>query len=253
MPSSRPTVLVLLAVVCAVVLSGRPVAARASAGVVPDAPVLSPRQASAPPELVVKFEEAAVLAAELTPGGEAVFWSVAREPQGYVNRIVRRQGLAVVDAQGGARFDLDEAEEVPLKAVWGVVDVATGAFAVAAPEGFELREIPFPTRPFEVGAPGVLNRFRHPFDQLHLLVVRPRVGAWELEAWDRSPRDRDGEDDDRVTTRLEDLSALEATGPAPPEIFEEGDVLVVIHPHTLEVFAARIGAPPGQAPKGGGR
>jgi hypothetical protein len=203
---------------------------------------------------VVKLEEASVLAAGLTPGGDAVFWSVAREPQGHVNRVVRRQGLAVVDAQGGARFELERREEVPLKSVWAVVDGATGAFAVAAPEGFALRVIPFPRRPFEVGAPGVVDRFRHPFDQLHLLVVRPRVGAWELEAWDRAPADRDGEDDDRVTTGLEDVRALAASGPEAPERFEEGDVVVVIHPRTLEVFAARIGAPPdpGGGPKGGG-
>ncbi|HUP21533.1 MAG TPA: hypothetical protein VNB06_01170, partial [Thermoanaerobaculia bacterium] len=90
--------------------------------------MFSARQASAPPELAVTFEEAAVVAAGLTPGGDAVFWIVAREPQGYYQQIVRRQELAVADVLEEARFE-PEGGAVPLKSVWAVVDVASGGFA----------------------------------------------------------------------------------------------------------------------------
>jgi hypothetical protein len=46
-------------------------------------PVSLSAGASAPPELALTFEESAVVAAELTPGGEALFFSLVRVPLGY--------------------------------------------------------------------------------------------------------------------------------------------------------------------------
>lgn len=214
-----------------------------------DSPLFRAAEASAPPDLLVTFEEAAVMAAELTPGGDAVFWSVAREPLGYHQRVVRRSGVVVVDALGEARFSLEDGGAVPLKSVWAIVDLESGAFAVAAPPGFRLRPLPFPGRAFEVGAPGVVNRLRHELESLYLLVVRPGVGAWQLEAWDRGPKDRSGADDGRVLTSLEDLEPLEPAGPDPPERFAGGDLIVVVEPAELRYYATRLlGAP---APGGG--
>ncbi|HSL81913.1 MAG TPA: hypothetical protein VLF66_04005, partial [Thermoanaerobaculia bacterium] len=201
------------------------------------------RQASAPPELEVTFEEAAVLAAGLTPGGDAVFWSVAREPLGYHQRVVESYGFAVVDALGEARFEPAEGT-VLLKSVWAVVDLARGGFAVAGPPGFRLRQVPFPGRGFEVGAPGLVNRLRHELESLFALVVRPGVGAWRLEAWDTSEKDRDGEDDGRVLMGLEDLEPLEASGAGPPDRFARDDVIVVVDPVELRFYATRLLGPP---------
>lgn len=208
-----------------------------------DRPVFALREASAPPELAVSFEEAAVLAAGLTPGGDAVFWSVAREPQGYFQRVVGRRGVEVVDALGEARFEPEDGA-VPLKSAWAIVDLASGAFAVAAPPGFPLERVPFPGRAFEVGAPGVVNRLRHAGEALEVLVARPGVGAWRLATWDASPQDRDETDDDRVLLGLEDLEPFEASGPGPPERFAQGDVIVVLDPRTLRVYATRLLGPP---------
>jgi len=135
-------------------------------------PVPLGRAASAPAELVVTFKEVAVLASELSPGGDAVFFSVAREPQGAFNRIVRRSGVEVVDGLGEALFEPAEGF-VPPKSVWVVADVATGGFAVAAPEGFLLRQVPFPGIPV-AQAPGVFLQLvqagpeDHTVFQLHL-------------------------------------------------------------------------------------
>ena len=233
----------LSAGLAATLLIFAPGAARALAAPAPTGPQFSVRQASAPPELEITFEEAALLAAGLTSGGDAVFWSVAREPLGYHQRVVASQGLTVVDALGEARFEPEEGAVLP-KSVWAVADVATGGFAVGAPEGFRLREVPFPGQGFEVGAPGLVNRLRHELESLFALVVRPGVGAWEIQAWDTSARDRDGEDDGRVLMALEDLEPLEAAGPGPPERFARGDVIVVIDPVSLRFYATRLLGPP---------
>jgi hypothetical protein len=195
----------------------------------------------------VTFEEAAVVAAGLTPGGEAVFWSVGREPLGSVQRVVRHQGVEVVDAQGEARFE-PETGAVLLKSVWAVADLSTGAVAIGAPLGFVLREIPFPGNGFAVGAPGRVNRLRHPKSALDLLMIRPGVGAWRLRAHDTSAKDRDGEDDDRVLTDLDDLEPFDPGGPEPPERYLRDDVLVVLDPHDLAFYSTRLrGAPaPGE-------
>jgi hypothetical protein len=209
-------------------------------------PLFRAAEASAPPELLVSFEEAAVLAVELTPGGDVVFWSVGREPLGSVQRVVRHLGLAVVDAQGEARFE-PESGEVLLKSVWAVAEVATGAFAIAAPPGFVLREIPFPGNGFAVGAPGRVNRLRHPKSALDLLMIRPGVGAWRLRAHDTSAKDRDGEDDDQVLTDLDDLDDLEPfdpAGPEPPERYARDDLVLVVDPEDLTYYATRLLGPP---------
>lgn len=230
-------------------------------------PTALSRPASATPELEVSFEEAAVVASELTPGADAVFFSVAREPRGHFTRVVRSHGVEVVDALGEARF-LPEDGAVPPKSAWVVVDLESGAFGVAAPEGFRLRPVAFPGRAFEAGAPGVVNRLRHVFPWVEMLLVRPggtggesgsdgqeedgggdagmgtTPAAWRLAAWDTSPFDRDGEDDDAVVTAVEDMVPLEETGPSPPEEFAEGDVLVVIDPLELRVSSTRLLGPP---------
>jgi len=201
------------------------------------------RGASAPAELAVSFEQAAVLASELTAGGDALFFSVAREPQGYFNRIVRRAGVEVVDALGDARFDLPEGA-VPLKSVWVVADVETGDCTVAAPSGFPLRQVPFPGKAFEVGPPGLVNRLRHTQEDVDLVLVRPGVGAWRLQTHDGAPTGRDEEAGSGVLTALEDLEPVDATGLPPPDRYAAGDVLVVIDARDLTFYATRLIGPP---------
>lgn len=207
------------------------------------------RAASAAPELALSFEALEVVASELTPGGDAVFFSVARIPLGDVNQVVRFRGVELVDPFGEARFAPEveggpgASEGVPLKSVWAVVDLSTGAYAVGAPSGFFLRQVAFPGRGFEVGAPGLVNRLRHRFSFVDMLVVRPGVGAWWLRAHDVGPHDHDGADDDVSTTSLEDMEPMGAS-PPPPDRFGKDDILVVIDPRTLRFYATRLLGPP---------
>jgi hypothetical protein len=122
--------------------------------------------------------------------------------------------------------------------------VATGAVAIAAPPGFVLREIPFPGNGFAAGAPGRVNRLRHPKSALDLLMIRPGVGAWRLRAHDTGLADHDGEDDDRVLTDLDDLEPLDPGGPEPPERYARDDVLVVLNPRDLSFYSTRLLGPP---------
>lgn len=206
--------------------------------------VFSSVAVGAPPEgqtVSLSFESAAVVAHGATPAADVVFFSIAREPQGYFQRVARRQEILVADVDGDARFELDE--ETPLKSVWVAADLTTGAYAIGAPPGFPLQEIEFPGQGFEVGAPGQVQRLRQRFSWVDMLVVRPGTGAWSLRAWDTGPTDRDGADDDLTTTSVEDLVPL-GVSPGPPQRYQRDDVVVVINPRDLRFYAARlIGAP----------
>jgi hypothetical protein len=195
----------------------------------------------------VSFEEAAVVVAGVTEGADVAFYSVAREPRGVYQSVVRRHGLELADAQGEARFDVESELEgggVPLKSVWAVVDLASGAYAVAAPDGFRLQPVPLVGQAFQVGAPGVVNRLRHEYPSVDLLVVRPGVGAWSLRSVDQGPTDHDPADDDRVLTSLEDLESLDGFGTPPPELFGRDDVVIFIEPGELRYAATRLLGPP---------
>ena len=89
----------------------------------------------------------------------------------------------------------------------------------------------------------MVNRLRHGFSFVAMLLVRPGVGAWELQAADAGPRDVDGADDDRPTTAVGDMRSLGAS-PGPPGKFAEGDVLVGIDPRRLGFYATRLIGPP---------
>lgn len=194
----------------------------------------------------LSFEPSAVVAHGATPAGDVVFFSIAREPQGYFQRVARRQEILVADSVGDARFELEEA--TPLKSVWVAADLETGEFAIGAPPGFPLQEIEFPGRGFEVGAPGQVQRLRQRFSWVDMLVVRPQTGAWSLRAWDTSPNDRDGADDDLTTTSVEDLVPLGAS-PEPPQHYQADDIVVVINPRDLRFYATRLLGAPGEGGK----
>jgi hypothetical protein len=118
--------------------------------------------------------------------------------------VERRVESLPVDALGEAFFELEEGARVPENSIWTVVDLSTGAFAISAPGSFFLDESPVPGNAFEVGAPGLLNRFRHTFAWVDMVLIRPGVGAWTLRASDGGPGDRDEVADGRTVTALED-------------------------------------------------
>jgi len=194
--------------------------------------------ASAAPTLVL--EETAVVAGGFEEGDVVVFFAVARIPLGFTSQVEIYQGEEVADFFGEARFELEE--EVPLKSVWTVVGQRSGAFVIGAPEGFRLREVPFPREPFLPGAAGAVSRIRHGFPWVHVLLVRPHVGAWQQRASDGGRSDRDGEANGRPVTDLEDLTPI-GVSPGPPERLLPRDVVVAIDPRDLRFYAATLEAP----------
>jgi hypothetical protein len=192
----------------------------------------TPAAGVAPPAL--KFESAAVVATGVSPGGHVVWFSVAREPQGFISRVVRREEVVEdLDKDGIVTFPVEEG--VPFKSIWVAVDLASGHFAIAGPPGYPLNEIPFPAggvRP--VG--GFVRQLRNSRGVAEILVVRPGVGAWGLSVGDGGEGDEDGANDGVVLADLWDAYAI-GTGPPVPEQLSPKDVLVMVDPQQMEFYA----------------
>jgi hypothetical protein len=194
-----------------------------------------PLSAATPPQ--ISFEPEAVVARGISPKGQAVWFSVAREISRRSTNVVPRHAI-VADEDGDGTVRLELEQEVPLRSIWFVVDLATGETAVAVPEGFPLLEMELPRR----AIPAALNRLDLERRMAYLLLVRPGVGAWQLRVGDGGASDDDGEPDGTLRATLSSLTPVKEGGPPPPDHFSPRDVLLVIDPERMESATVKIGA-----------
>lgn len=198
--------------------------------------MFGPAVAAAEPP-AVSFEPEAVVASGLTPKGQVIWFSVARETSRRATTVVPRiEARSDDDGDGTVRLELDR--EVPRKSIWFAVDLATGESAVATPEGFPKIERDLPGK----AVPAALNRLELERQFAYLVLVRPGVGAWSLRVGDGGESDQDGEPDGILRAALAGLVPVGETGSRPPERFSPKDVLLIIDPDRMEYSAVRIGS-----------
>jgi hypothetical protein len=185
------------------------------------------------PELKLAFETNAVVATGVPPGGQVVWFAVAREIAERSATLVRRERIAADDDKDGAvRFELGR--PVPLQSIWVAVDLASGAAAVATPEGYPLRRIELPGRGTGHGG-GKPDWVEDDRGFVEILLVRPGQGAWGATVGDGGEADEDGAYDGRLMAPLDRMRGVGEAAPPPPEHFSPRDVVVVIDPNRMEV------------------
>lgn len=194
----------------------------------------APLYAANPPE--ISFEPAAVVARGITPHGQAVWFGVAREISRRSTNVVPRHAIAA-DEDGDGMVRLELGQEVPLRSIWFVADLATGETGAATPEGFPLLAMDLPGE----AIPAALNRLEVQRRFAYLLLVRPGVGAWQLRVGDGGASDEDGEPDGTLRAALSSLTSVQEGGPPAPERFSPRDVLLVIDPERMDSATVRIG------------
>ncbi|HVT56884.1 MAG TPA: hypothetical protein VHR45_00655 [Thermoanaerobaculia bacterium] len=186
----------------------------------------------------IHFEAQAVVVSGITPKGQVVWFSQAREFSQGVATMVRREKIAAdSDGSGVVRFPLDR--PVPALSVWVAVDLANGAAAAASPDGLPQRQLPLLDS-------GVIARGRALGDQIvdhrgfvELLVVRPGKGAWGATVGEGSDRD-EAATRGTLAASLARMRPL-AASPAAPSAFSAGDVVVVIDPNLLTYSVVKVG------------
>jgi hypothetical protein len=173
---------------------------------------------------VVTLEAQALVVSGLPPGGEVVYFSVSREPFGYVSAVVRREGQERdVDLDGAIRIELEQ--PITQRSIWVVAELSTGVLSTVTPEGYPL--VTSPGGGLALSVEGAFTRLGANAMRSHVLVVRPTVGAWVATLTDGSTADEDGGGNRTIVTGLAELQAV-ATGPPPPSELSPGDRIVEI-------------------------
>jgi hypothetical protein len=187
----------------------------------------------AQPDLKLAFEKSAVVASGLPPGSQVVWFGVARQISQHTATIVRRETVIADDDKDGAvRLELDR--PVPFQSIWVAVDLATGAAAVAVPEGYPLRQVELPGQSVGHGG-GQSDWVEDSRGYVDIVVVRPGQGAWGATVGDGGGADDDGAYDGRLVAALDRMRGLGPNPPGAPQHFKPRDLVVVIDPNRMEV------------------
>jgi hypothetical protein len=187
-------------------------------------PLLSVRTAGAqgnpptpaPPELKLAFEKSAVVASGLPPGGQVVWFGIARELSQHTAKIVRREITTCRSSRSG----------------WPWISPAGPRRS--PPEGYPLRRIELPGQ--NVGHGGAKPDWvEDDRGYVDVMVVRPGQGAWSATVGDGGANDDDGAYDGRLVAALDRMRGVGASPLSAPEHFSPRDVVVVIDANRMEV------------------
>jgi hypothetical protein len=190
------------------------------------------------PDPRIAFEESAVVASGLTPGKPVAWFAVEhRIGADFGGDIAQRYDAGTAAADGTARLDL--AQPAAPSSFWVAVDVDSGAFAVAGPDGYRLRKPQRPARP-RLGAGAEPDEILDDHPLLVGLVVRPGEGAWAFAVGDGGPSDGDGVNDGHLRFALDRLRPLPGS-PAAPSKLNGKDLWFLVDPLTMEIAVHKGG------------
>jgi hypothetical protein len=189
---------------------------------------------------VVTLEAQSLVVSGLPPGGEVVYFSVSREPLGYVSAVVRREGRAK-DADLDGRLQVELEAPITSRSIWVVVELATGVVIPATPDGYPL--VAGPTGGLALAVAGTWTHLQAQANRAYALVVRPGVGAWVATLSDGSPTDEDGSGNRTIVSPLTDLEPVDG-GPPPPLELLAGDRVIEIDSGDMTYSAEIVGGAP---------
>ncbi len=181
-----------------------------------------------------------LLAQGITPGGRAIWWSVAHErPDSFVTIVYRLEEQTDTDLDGKVGFAFDG--PLPEASLWLAIDVATGGYATYAPEDFGVTEDALPPEAaIEGSGRAPSDAFREVARPLvNVLLVRAGQGAWSLRAGDGGATDQDGVDGELSFT-IDSMTPV-GTSPVAPSRYARGDRLLSIDIDQLELSSLVVG------------
>jgi hypothetical protein len=185
-----------------------------------------------PPDPKLTFEDSAVVASGLTPGKTVVWFGVEhRIDAAYSGDMTQYSRTGTAAADGTARLELSQT--LAPRSFWVAVDLDSGAYAVAAPNGYRLEKPALPAR-LSAGSGATPDEILDSHPYVMGLVVRPGQGAWSFAGGDGGPRDEDGENNGRLSFSLAGFQSLPGSPEAPAKV-AAADLWFIVDPLTMEI------------------
>lgn len=181
----------------------------------------------------ISIDGSVVTARGLTPGGGAVFFSVAHRARGYAFDIEQvAEFIADADRDGVVTYTAKK--DIPWKSIWFVVDSRTGAYEITTPEGFTDRRNDAGKSRVARDAAGEWSRFEHERGWLSLMVIRPGGEVWMQVAM----RGGITEVERRGSVFVTPADSFTALTPnaRPLKQLTPADVVVAVDAQTIEYF-----------------
>jgi hypothetical protein len=188
------------------------------------------------------FGQQKVVGSGFSPGGQVVWFGLTQEVVAYEVTYARQQQVGTVDEKGQAIFDLGKA--VPRRSLWVAVDLASGAYAIATPPGFPLRQSELPVAALASRGASLGDQLEDESDYSEILLVRPGQGAWGATVGRGGAADESAPADRGLRISLARLTPVLASFSGSPERAAARDLLIVVHPDTLSAAVAVLGARP---------
>ena len=200
-----------------------------------------PVRGQATPEPRITFEENAVVASGLTAGQKVAWFGIERRvDEEFSFELIPHYLLEPVAADGVARLELER--PAFHASLWVAVDLQSGAYTVAVPEGYRIAraaKIPRLSPGEGALADGILEERPYVFG----LVVRPGEGAWRYSGGDGGAGDSDGVVNGQSRFALDQLESLPGSddGLKPPVKTASQEIWIVIDSRKMEISVLKGG------------
>ncbi|HEY0510864.1 MAG TPA: hypothetical protein VGH73_03110 [Thermoanaerobaculia bacterium] len=186
------------------------------------------------------FEDSAVVAGGMTPGGSVIWFGVEYQVDAsFSTDVFQHFDAGTAAADGTARLDLGRSL-VP-HAIWVAVDLASGRYAMSGTRGGRLlRADPSSVSSLVPGGGTVSDQIVDHRPYILGLAVRPGVGAWSFGGGDGGSRDLDGASNGSLSFALSQFDPLPGS-PAAPAQAGAADLWFVIDPAKMQVSVQKDG------------
>jgi hypothetical protein len=201
-----------------------------------------PTYAAGPPtaeSIALKFDGTSITATGIAPHATVFFFGITREKIRFTP-IVARVEKMIVDDDGDGIVSFDYGRTVPPDSVWAVVDTTNGRRGTGTPKG-PAAPLLLEKEPVVINN-GQLKQLALPAQGGHLVVVRPGQGVWGQVLVDGNKFDIDGRSDGHANADVSHSVPAAGSKAAAPERFEKGDVIILIEPFSMQIYAAEVGA-----------
>lgn len=188
----------------------------------------------------VQIEEKQVIASGVPAGSRVAFFSVGLGSDGYTSSV-RRIAQVLPDDDRDGRVLLDVPGGVAWRSVWVVVDVGSGRYTIATPEGYATK---IENRGKRFGrSRGVdVDQLINAGGYADVLYIHPDGGVWLVRAEDGGAHDLDGGENGMTSVSLGDFQSL-GTAAERPDGFTPGGVLITIDLSEMRTWVVRLTGP----------